>query len=520
MLDDLLKLSSPNLPEEVRYWALTYQLLQRLREAERELVLKLAVFRSFDEAILSYVWRDLLKESGATLTRVRKVIQNLPFLESNLRQASAFHKLYRDAILFNLWNNRRDLYCQTAIEAARYFEKTPDEISKVETTYHLFIGNPSKARKLCIELIEEFQDTGRFDLWHSLNQGCVELITKDRLDQASHAIALESCGRLANVSGNRKAAINNLESALDLFRMIGDKEGEGGILFSVSWNYNHEGLREKAVTALESAHQHFIAVGNLWYAGESLFRIGEMREFDGEASEAFKVFEQSQEMFRVAMATLREADALLYMGMQRLLPEEQEMGLFHRALNLYRQALEHYTSMSPDDPELSNPIRLSKAKMLKWRLYTSALNMGDCLKEIGSREHDLEYRYRIFVQADESYQQAAKLALDMFEIRWSCRIWLRLGDIKVLLRHLDQALEFYLKTLDGAKIIDHKLSIGWAYVGLGDIALASGDKSSARERYLEARNQYIAVRAISNIRNQIEPRLAILDSASEVGNVG
>jgi tetratricopeptide (TPR) repeat protein len=423
--------------------------------------------------------------------------------------------------LYDLWHNRLDLYRQTALEAARYFDHVPGEVSaRVEKAYHLFIGNPSEARVLCTGLIEEFQDTGRFDLWHSLNQGCLEHLAGGRLDQAGQALALESCGRLANVSGNRKEAIEKLERALDLYRAIGDKESEGGILFSISWNYNHEGLREKAVAALQSAHELFVETGNPWYAGESLFRIGEMREFDEEARQAYQAFEQALEMFDVAGAPLRQADALLYTGMLRFLPEEQELELYRRALNLYRQAWERYTRMSPDDPELSNPIRLSKAKMLKWRLYSGALNMGDCLREIGNREPDLESRQRIFVQAEEAYQQAVKPALDMFDMRWISRIRLRLGDIKVLLGRMDEALELYKKALEDAVKIDHKLYIGWAYVGLGDIDLASGDKVSARQRYLVARDLYLAVRALSNIRDQVEPRLARLDGLSEAGDVG
>ena len=495
--------------------------MQRLGKAEQELVVRLAVFHWFDESILTYIWCELLKEPAAP-TDAWTVVQNLPFLEPYPDQGFTFHELYRNAILYDLWNSRLVLYRRMALEAARYFEQSSEDISaRVERVYHLFIGEPFEGRKLCVKLMEEFQDNGRFGLWHSLNQSCLEHLEGGRLDQGSQALVLESCGRLANVSGNRKEAIEKLERALDLYRAIRDKGGQAGILFSISWNYNHEGFREKAIAALQSAYQLFIEVGNLWYAGESLFRIGEMRGFNGEVEEAYRAFEQALEVFSAIDAPLRQADALVYMGMVGFLPDEQALDLYQRASRLYRRAWKRYINMSPDDPELANPFRMSGAKMLKWRLYTAALNEGDCLREIGRKELDLETRGLIFAQAEAAYQRAVKPALEMFDVRWISRIRLRLGDIKVLLGQTDEALDFYKKALDDAIKIDHKLYIGWAYIGLGDIALESGDnRARARKYYLEARELYLAVKAVSNIRDQIEPRLARLDDDEGRNDVG
>jgi len=498
--------------EERNYWKLLQYLLRPFGKAERKLVLALAVFRWFDKDITDYLWYNLLQETPFPAT-LWQTIRRLPFVEPFPDRGITFHELYREAILTQLWHNDREFYRQTALMAAKYFQQFSDDISaKVERVYHLFIANPPEARDLCIQLMMDFQDNGQFAQWHTMNQCGLEHLEGGRLDMESKALVLESTGRLLRLYGARREAISLLEKAMELYRVIGDKWGEGGILYSISYDYNHEGLREKAIEGYKRAYQLFLDVGHNYYAADSMFRLGEMFSFSGEAEKAYRAFQQAVELFKAIDEPARQAEALFRMAQNGFLCSDEEvLKLYHMALPLFRRGWKKYYTMSPESVELVNPLRLSGVRMRRWRLYCVAVSEGDCLQEIGKREQDVETRRTLFMESLAAYQRALKLALEMLDLRWIARIRLRLGDINVLLDKLDDASKCFNEALDDALKIKHKLYIGWAYKGLGDIAFKIGNRTQARKYYLQARNLYLEIKAYSNIRDQIEPILALLD---------
>jgi len=511
-VEDSLELLPLDAAEERKYWELIQYLLQPFSEAERKLVLALAIFRWFNKEITEYLWCNLLKETQSPAT-IWQTVQGLPFVESFPDRGITFHELYRKAILTQLWHDDPDFYRQTALMAVEYFQRFTDDISaKVERVYHLFIANPPEARDSCIQLMMDFQDNGQFGQWHTLNQGGLAHLEGGRLDPGSSAVVLESTGRLLRLYGSRREAIPILEKAMELYRSIGNKESEAGILYSISYDYNHEGFREKAIKGYERAYQLFLDVRNNYYAADSMFRLGEMFSFRGEVEKAYRVDQQAVELFKAIDESARQAEALFHMaGTGFLRSDEQVLELYHVALPLFRRGWQEYYTMSPEDMRLANPLRLSRARMRKWRLYSAAVREGDCLQEIGQREQDMETRRSLFEESQGAYQRALKLALEMLDLRWIARTRLRLGDISVLLDRLDYASNFFIEALDDALKIGHRLYIGWAYKGMGDIAFKTGNRTEARKYYLQARDLYLEIRAYSNIRDQIDPMLARLD---------
>ena len=512
-MEDPLEILPSGGEEERKYWELIQYLLRPFSEAERKLVLALAVFRWFDKDITEYLWYDLLKETQSPAT-IWRTVQRLPFVESFPDRGITFHELYRKAILTQLWHGVPDFYRQTARMATKYFQQFTDDIAaRVERAYHLFVANPPEARDSCIQLMMDFQDNGQFGQWHTLNQGGLEHLESGRLDPESGAVVLESTGRLPRLYGSRREAIPILERAIELYRSIGDKESEAGILYSISYDYNHEGFREKAIKALERAYQLFLDIGNIYYAADSKSRLGEMFSFSAEVEKAYKADQQAVELFRAIDEPARQAEALFHMaGTGFLRSEEQVLELYHAALPLFRRGWERYYTMQPDDIRLTNPLRLSRVRMRRWRLYRVAVREGDCLQEIAKREQDIKARRSLFVESQAAYQRALKLALEMLDLRWIARTRLRLGDISTLLDRLDDASDFFKEALNDALKIGHKLYTGWAYKGMGDIAFKTGNRAEARTYYLQARDLYLEIRAYSNIRDQIEPMLALLDA--------
>jgi len=502
---------SPQL-EERKYWELIQYVLRSFSRDEQRMIFSLFLFRWFNEDILEYLRHEVCNEMK-DLAAVWHILQRLPFLEVFPERGFTFHELYRRVVLSQLWHEEPDFYRYVAQLAAGYFLQFADDIpARVESVYHLLIAKPSEARDAYLQLIIDFQDNGQFGQWHVLNQCGWEHIDSGRLDLENTALVHESTGRLLRLVGARRESILLLEKALDIYRVLGDKGSEGGVLYSLSYDYNQEGFREKAIKGYEKAHQIFLEIGDKYYAADSLFRLGEMFEFNGETEKACAAFRQAGELFKAIDEPAREGDALFYMAETGFLPAEQALVLYHTALPLFREGWERYSSMPPDDPRLANPLRLSRARMRRWRLYSIAINMGDCLQAIGKLEGEAENYYALFLEAESSYYKALDLALQMLDLRWIIRARLRLGDIQVLVGKLESASHFFNKALEEALKIGHKLYAGWSYKGLGDIAFERGDGDQARIYYLQARELYLEIKAYSNIQRQIDPKLALLDA--------
>ncbi len=495
-----------------KYWALLSAYFNEFDPLERSLIEELAVFHYFDETIVENVWSSTgLK--GPSLNGWN-MIARLPFV-SDSQGRTVYHELHRNAILSHLWRDKQELFVQYSERAASYFNRG-DSSAQIERAYHLLICDPQCGREAFYNLVVDFQDTGAFSAWSTLNQYGLEHVSCQRLEPRSAALIWEAAGQYESVLGKYPEAIEYLDNSEYLYRQVDDKDGLLRTLYARAAMHSHLGRQNENQADLQAAYRLARQLDNPLFAGHVMYRIAEATNFAGKPEIAHDQYRESLAWFEKTDDAAMQARNLMFMAETSAhLPATEQKELYLKAVPLFEQGWARYEQMAPDDPGFSAATFIggfsSRKKVKMFGLFNVAIDEGDCLRSVGDLEQT-ESRLDYYQRALVFYQRAYPLAQTMKDLRWMARSSLRLGDICVKLNQLDTAYGHFEEAIKLATRVGQKLFIGWANVGFGDIERLRGNRDAARQYYLTAQDLYLEVGANSNIAWQIKPNLDLSET--------
>ena len=514
-IEKLLKESlSPDSTDEEKYWTLLNAYLQQFDNNERIFVIALSIFHWFDVDIANNLWNNLGYDDS--YLKAWTLVTSLPFVDSSSR-GFVFHELYRNALLLHLWRDKNELFREITNIAIHYFE-SEDPFLNIEKIYHFLVNNPSAGRNAFDDLVKKLQDSGLFSAWYTLNQYGFEHIRYNRIDHHSAALIWESAGQYSGIHGNYKNAINQLQAAELLYRQVDNKERLLGVIYSKAAFHSHIGQAEDGKEALRSAYSLALILDNSLYAGHVMYRIAEATNFGGEPKSSYSQYQKSLEWFEKSGDYAMQARNIMFMAETSETIEDKKK-LYQDAVPLFTKGWIRYEKMLPNDSGFS-PVTFiggfsSKTKVKSFSLLNVAIDEGDCLQSIGDLEEQKDKKIEFYKKVLHSYQRALPLAESMKDLRWSARAKLRVGDILVKLGQINDAPKFFQQAQRDASRVEHKLYVGWALVGMGNLARLAGNKAEARNYYLQAQELYVEIGAYANIGWQIKPNLELLDSKTE-----
>jgi tetratricopeptide (TPR) repeat protein len=272
--------------------------------------------------------------------------------------------------------------------------------------------------------------------------------------QAELANSLEKLGDLYfELQDDVKQAIECYEQALQLYRQMGDRQGEADALRSIGKVLQFLAHYQEALEQCQQALQLYRQVGDRLGEANALFGIGDSLHYLAQLQEALEHYQQALQLYRQVEFRQGEANALFRIGdvLQLLKHSQEVLEQYQQALNLYRQ--------------VGN--RLGEANTLK--------AIGDVLQFLDRPQEALEY-----------YQQALQLYRQMGSRLGEANSLFGVGDVLAFLDRPQEALEQYQQALQLFRQVGDRLGEANALRGIGDVLAFLDRRQEALEHYQQA----------------------------------
>ena len=173
------------------------------------------------------------------------------------------------------------------------------------------------------------------------------------------------CEALKNLTEERAA----LTEALEIFRKLGDQDGEASALYSLSTCLNLSGETAQAQAAAEQARAEFHAAGDAEGEGMVLEYLGETLEQAGRSAEAMTRYQQALPLFQQSDYLLGQAETVFRVGAL-----QETNGRLSEAEGCYSQALGIYERFRAGMGDLTQAkLRYSETLNGAYRAYLGLL---------------------------------------------------------------------------------------------------------------------------------------------------
>lgn len=261
-------------------------------------------------------------------------------------------------------------------------------------------------------------------------------------DRQGEADALGNIGQFYSLIDEDQKAVEYYDRALSVVRDLGDKRREADLLY-LTGEENITSTEERKQKALSYYHQSLAlmrAVGDRWGEARALNKIGLVYGFSGDTQKALAYFVPLLSLEKSLGERHDEAVTLDYIGSLH-----SNLGDFQKGLDYYNQAL-----------PLSRALGDREVESLSLR------NMGTAYVELGDYERALNH-FEEANRLNEKYPDAHGLSLNDIGA-----VHARLGDYAKALDYYNQALliwrQIKAQRFEGSTLGD----IGSAYRDLGD----------------------------------------------------
>jgi eukaryotic-like serine/threonine-protein kinase len=321
-----------------------------------------------------------------------------------------------------------------------------------QTAIELYEDDP-RALSLQLELVEGLLLVGgRHDEAHALLSKVVR-DAHERRSRGEEAKGRALLGRLLGQTGRPEEASKQLDRALEIYRRVGDAQGQGAVLMALA-------LRHIAL---------------------------------GEISEGRERLEESLEQHRAIGDLMGEALILYHLGVcqAHLGAAEAARGLFDTSMSIY-SALGNRSGIALALAGRGWMDQLCGRRAEAWRRYEEAITRA---RELGYRELEartLAHAGRIsleggrFPEAWERFEQGLAVAEDISSIALQCANLLGLGDVAYAHGDLTEANRSFREALELSRSVGDRLRLTDAQLGLAATALAAGELARARMYVEEA----------------------------------
>lgn len=310
---------------------------------------------------------------------------------------------------------------------------------------------------------------------------------------AAHANALFELGAVRRLTGDLAGAAQAETRALEIWRVLGERDGEAAALTQLGEVWCLTGDYPGAAGAHAGALEIYRAIGHRLGEAAALTELGRVRLLTGDYLEAAENTALGLELFRTIGHRLGEADCLLSLGRVRLVTGELPGAgdALARALEIYR-TIGHRHGQANALTLLGNVRRLNGDLSGAADAATSALEIH---REIGHHQGQADAlgdlgRVRVATGdpsgAEDSFARALEIYRAIGHRHGQGNVLIELGGVRRLNADLPGATAAATLALEIYRGIGHRYGEGSAMVELGRVRLAAGDPSGAGDSVARA----------------------------------
>ncbi len=253
-------------------------------------------------------------------------------------------------------------------------------------------------------------------------------------DRRNEALRLSAVGMSKLYINHCREALQSLEPALVIFREIGERPSEGGILNYIGAAYNKLGQYPQALKNFEQALVISKEVGNMAGEGATLSQIGSVYVSLGQYPQALKNFEQ-------ALVISKEVGNMAVEG-----GTLDSIGIVYTHLGKYPEALKYFEQALVMQKEAGDKVRV-----------------GSTLNSIG-----VVYSYLgKYPQALKYFEQALIIAREVGNKGGEGEALINIGSVYNDLKQYPQALKYFEQALVLFKDAGEKAGEGHALTAIG-----------------------------------------------------
>ncbi|BAZ63531.1 hypothetical protein NIES4105_92570 [Calothrix sp. NIES-4105] len=271
----------------------------------------------------------------------------------------------------------------------------------------------------------------------------------------------ESLFRLGNLyferKDNVKQADNCFQQALEIFRFVGDKQGEANTVEAIGDVLQFLDRREEALNHYEAALSFYREIGDKQGEANTLKAIGDVMQFLKRTQEALNRYETALSFYREIGDKLGEANTIKAIGdVLQFLKRTQE------ALNRYETALSFYREIGD---------KLGEANTLR--------AIGDVLQFLKRTQEALN-----------RYETALSFYREIGAKLGEANTLIAIGDVLQFLKRTQEALNRYETALSFYREIGDKQGEANTLIAIGDVLQFLDRREEALNRYETALSFY------------------------------
>jgi tetratricopeptide (TPR) repeat protein len=364
--------------------------------------------------------------------------------------------------------------------------KTPEDETRVAAEKGFIEANKMRSQAEGHSLhisVKKYQEV--MELWRKLR------------DIRGEALTLIYLGLTHNRLGDKQAAIDCHNQALNLYKSLGDRYGEATAASFLGDDY-HISNREKTLYYLNEAVELYRAIGNEFWAARALENIASVYDTLGERQKQIYYLNQALVGFRKVGRHKNEANVLTSLGkIYRFIGENQkELECLNEALLIFQNV---------NDPKgLADILRsigffysLQGETQTALGYLNRALEIEQALGEREMEAWTLQGLGGVYLRAEERekaitlYNRALSIFLELSNQRGQADLFNSIGYFYSLSGERELAIDYYRKALrlfqELASPISESLTLG----NIGNLYRSMGQLRQALDTYNEAliRNQ-------------------------------
>ncbi|MCL4298811.1 MAG: tetratricopeptide repeat protein [Anaerolineae bacterium] len=315
-------------------------------------------------------------------------------------------------------------------------------------------------------------------------------IFRDINDRAGQGVTLNNIGAVYHAQGRYEEALDVLYQALDIRRTIADLAGEGETLANIGAIYLAQGRHKEALDILQQALAILRDVGYRAHEGRTLNNIGSVYYAQGRYKEALDAYQQALAIQREVGDRAGEGVTLNGVG---LIYNDQ--GHYEEALDAYHQALEiqHAGEDRAGEGLTLNNIGLIYHNQGQYEkaldIYQQALEIQ---REVGDRAgegttlNNIAAIYRAqgqYEEAQETYRQALAIRRDVGDRSGEGMTLNNIGAVYHVQGRYGEALDTFQQALAIAREVNNRAGEANILTNIGLIYDAQGRYKEALDIY-------------------------------------
>ncbi|MCM0591096.1 MAG: tetratricopeptide repeat protein [Gloeotrichia echinulata DEX184] len=466
----------------------------RLNELQKALLLNISVYRgAVDSAAAAAV---LLGYSAAEIEgELRNLVKRSLLVEKlNGKRRFEFQPVVLEYVRYKA-GNQTEAH-ERAIDYYRSIAKQPpwktkDDVKKyLEIFHHFYELQDYDSAFVALRVCDEFLTLRGYYIDQVELYG--QLISKwqeigDR-ENWNYRASLISLGNAYNSLGEYQQAIDYHQQSLEIFRDIGDRNGEGLSLMNLGLAYFFQGQYPQAIDLFQQSLEIAREIGDRNTEGKSLANLGLAYLSLGQYPQAIDLFQQSLEIAREIGDRNTEGNSLSSLGSAYL-----SLGEYQQAIDYHQQSLEIAREIGDRNSQGKSLMNLGLAYFFQGQ-YPQAIDLFqqslEIAREIGDRNSEGKSLANLglayfsqgqYPQAIELLQQGLEIASEIGDRNGVGKSLANLGTVYLKQGQYQQAIEFYQQSLEIFREIGDRNGVGASLIGLGIAYRSLGEYQRAIE---------------------------------------